>query len=75
MARGGDVSRKRDVNGKPIGHKNVNPILDSRRYKVEFYNGEVTELTTNVIADWMYDHCEENGNYMLLLDSFIDYQK
>ena len=50
MARGKVVSRKQDVDGKPIGHENANPILDSRWYEVEFDDVEVTKLTANVIT-------------------------
>ena len=61
--------------GNPIGRENAYPILDSHWYKVEFYNGEVTELTTNVIDEQMYAQCEKNGNDIFVLDSFIYYQK
>ena len=74
MARGKVVFRKRYVYGNLIGRDNANPILDSRRYKVEFDDGEVTELTANVIAERMYDQCDKNGNDMLLLYSFIEYR-
>ena len=72
MARGKVVSRKQDVDGNPIGRKNANLILDSRRYEVEFKDGEVMELTTYVIAYQMYAQCVKNRNDMLLLDSYID---
>ena len=49
--RGGVVPQRHDVNGNPILRENANPILDSRRYEVEFDNGEVTDLTTNVIME------------------------
>ena len=29
-------TRKRDADGNPIGKANVNPLLDTRLYKVEF---------------------------------------
>ena len=75
MDRGKVVSRKRDINGNPIGRKNANPIPDSRRYEVEFDYGEVTELTANVIAEQMYAQCDKNGNDLFLLNYFIDYRK
>ena len=73
--RGEVVSRKRDVDGKPIGCKNANPILVSCRYKVEFNDFEVMDLTVNVISERMYAQYDESRNDLLLLDSFIDYQK
>ena len=70
MSRGGVVSRKLDVDSNLIGRKNSNPILDSSRYEVEFDDGEITELTADVIAERIYAQCYENGNDLLLLDSF-----
>jgi len=75
LAQGKVVRRKRDVDGNPIGRENQNPILDTRRYDVEFEDGEETELTANVIAERMYAQCDGNGNDLLLLDSFVDYRK
>ena len=37
-----------------IGRAHANQILDTKAYQVEFMGGEVTELTTNVIAEPMY---------------------
>ena len=74
MARGGIVSWKQDVNDNLIGRKNANPIPNSRWYKVEFDDGEGSELTFNVIVEQMNSHSDENGNDLLLLDYFIDYR-
>ena len=43
-------SRKRDADGTVIGHANVDPRLDTRRYRVTFDDGNVSELTTNQVA-------------------------
>ena len=72
IARGEVVSRKRDVDGNPIGCENANPILDSNWYKVEFDNGEVIEFTANVIVERMYAQCDKNRNYLLIIEYFID---
>ena len=58
-----------------MGRKNANPILDSHRYKVEFDDCEVTEITANVIADHMHDKCDTNRNNLLLHGYFIDNKK
>ena len=44
-------------------------------YQVSFVGGEITELTTNVIAESMYAQCYADGNEYLLLDVLVDYQK
>ena len=75
MARGHVVARSRDANGNVMGRSHTNPILDTRTYQVEFTGGEVTELTTNVIAESMYAQCDSNGNEYLLLDALVDYLK
>jgi hypothetical protein len=75
LARGRVVSRKRDADGNPIGHANDNAILDTRRYCVEFDDGEVTELTAYVIAESMYAQCDPDGNQYVLLHSIIDYYR
>ena len=41
---------------------NTNLILDSRVYQVEFHEGKVTELTSNIIAKSMYVQCDADGN-------------
>ena len=53
MTRGHAVARSKDTNENLIGRSDTNPILDTRTYQVEFAGGEVTELTTNVIAKSM----------------------
>ena len=35
----------------------------------------MTEITSNIIVEHMYAKCDGSGNDMLLLDSFIEYQK
>ena len=75
LARGRVIERKRDSDGNPIGRANANPILDSRHYNVEFEDGEVTELTANVIAESMYAMCDENGHKVLLFDSIVDFKR
>ena len=72
MVGGAVVSWKRDFCGNLIERENANPILNSRWYGVGFDDGEAKELTDNVIAKRMYDQCDEDGNDLLLIDSFIE---
>ena len=74
LARGKVIGRKRDSKGNPIGRANDNAILDSRIYRVEFDDGDVSELTANVIAESMYASCDDDGNEYLLMDSFVDHK-
>ncbi len=75
MTKARMTSRKRDVDGNLKGTANDNPILDTREYVVTFDDGDVTDLTANLIAESMYAQCNPDGNQYVLLDSIIDYQR
>jgi hypothetical protein len=74
MSRGCVTTWKRDADGNPKGRANENPILDTREYTVIFKDGDVTELTVNLIAESMYAQCDPDGNQYVLLDSIIDHR-
>ena len=65
--------RALDVEGKPIGKPNMNPILDSRQYEVEFLNGDTEILTANTIAENLLAQVDEEGHRQMLLDEIIDH--
>ena len=81
IPRGGVASygkvkkRVTDSDGNPLGRASELPLLDSRRYVVEFDDGDEMELTANVIAERMYASIDEDGNDLLLLDAFVDYRR
>ena len=54
LARGRVTECKCDHEGNFIGRSNTNTILDSLEYEVKFEDGDVTDLTANVIAESMY---------------------
>jgi hypothetical protein len=45
------TKRMRNEEGQPIGTAHNNPLLDSRRYEIEYIDGNVEELTANIIAE------------------------
>ena len=53
LARNHVMARSRDSNENVMGRSHTSPILVMRMYQVEFTGSEVTELTTNVIAESM----------------------
>jgi hypothetical protein len=67
--------RARDDDGQFIGQANDNPLLDTRRYVVEFPDGDVTEYTANVIAESMIAQCDADGNDVKLMEAIIDHKK
>ena len=62
MAQGRVVKRTRDNDGNVIGRANMNPILDTRKYVVEFEDGEEAELATNTIAQSTSACCDPDNN-------------
>ena len=74
ITKGWVTQHKRDSNGNPIGRANDNPNLNTRDYIVEFEDGDVTELTANLIDESMYAQCDPVGTQYILLDELIDYK-
>ena len=68
------IGQKRDADGNAIGRRNKNPIIDMREYHVEFDDGEVRQLTANVIAESISDTCDDYGNMHLMIDLIVDYR-
>ncbi len=75
MTEGRVTAQKRDADGNPKGRANPNPILDTCEYTVTFDDEDVTDLTTNLIAESMYAQCDLDGSQYVLLDSLIDHQR
>ena len=63
-----------DVEGRPIGKPNDNPLLDSRRYEVEYDDGTYEILSANTIAENLIAQVDEEGHCQLLLDEIIDHR-
>jgi hypothetical protein len=69
------ISCKRDADGNTVGWAHDRPILDTWTYDVECDNGTIAELTANKIAKCMYAQCDPGGNWYVLLDCFVDFDK
>ena len=67
--------RARDEDGQFIGEANSNPLLDTRRYVVEFPDGEVTEYTANLISESMIAQCDAAGYDIKLMEAIVDHKK
>ncbi len=74
MKRGRVVAHKRAANSTPIVHANDNPILDTQVYTVQFNDGDVTDLSANLIAECMYSQHNPDGYHYSLLDTFVDFK-
>ena len=75
MMSGKARGRKQMADGSVVGKSNVNPILDTRTYEVEFPDGQTVEPAANVIAQNMYAMCDIEGNQYLLLAGIVDHRK
>jgi hypothetical protein len=75
MTRGRVTAQKGTPTATPKGRANPNPILDTHDYTVTFDDGDVTNLTANLIAESMYAQCDLDGNQYVLLDSLTDHQR
>ena len=62
-------ARDNDIN--PMGHVNLNPILDSHQYVVGFEDVTEAELTNNANAQSMYAQFEPDGNQYLMIYSIV----
>ena len=71
----GKVKRRaRDSEGNLIGIGNINPILDTRQYEVEFPSGETAQISANSIAESMITQCDSEGQQFQLLDGIVDHK-
>jgi hypothetical protein len=73
--RAGKVTgRKRELDGTVAGTENSNPMMDTRKYVVEFPDGRSDEYTANVIAQNMYAQCDAEGNQFNLMDGIVGHK-
>ena len=75
MTMGHAVAQTHDANGNVMGRCHTNPIFGTMVNQVQFAGGEVTESTTNVIAESIHAQCDTDRNEYLLLDALVNYHK
>jgi hypothetical protein len=72
----GTVRRRvKDEDGKPIGLRSSNPILDTRQYEVDFPDGSTESYSANLIAENLYSQVDEEGRQFQLMDEISDHRK
>jgi hypothetical protein len=72
--KGRVLRRKRNVNGEPIGLRNINPLLDTREYDVIFPEGAVQSYLANDIAEGIYSQADQEGHSFVMLSEIIDHE-
>jgi hypothetical protein len=75
LMRGEVLRRRRDWNGRPIGVRNSNPILDTREYEVVFPDGSSQSYAANVIAENLYSQVDEEGHSYAILQEIVDHER
>ena len=63
-----------DQDGRPIGVAADNPMLDTRKYVVQYLDGTVETLTANTIATNLFAQIDQDGHRQLLIDDIIDHK-
>ena len=63
-----------DIEGRPIGVPNKNPILDSSMYEVEYLDGTIEILPANLIAENILSQVDQEGHRQMMLDEIIDHR-
>ena len=69
------VGRHRNDEGKLVGIRHENPILNTAVYDVRFPDGAVKQYASNVIAENLYAQVDMEGHSYLMLESIIDHRK
>jgi hypothetical protein len=64
----------RDEDGMPVGRAHTNPLMDSRKYEVEYLDGHVEELTANLIAENLISQVDEEGRRQMMMTAIIDHR-
>ena len=62
-----------DENGKVMGKRSENPMLNTLMYDVEFSDGTIRPYAANVIADNIYDQVDSEGIRTKIIDAIIDH--
>ena len=64
-----------DQDGQPIGRPSNNPLLEIRRYEVEYLDGTTEVLTANIIAENLLAQVDDQGHRHLMIDEIEDHRK
>ena len=83
MRRGADGEIERatvkkraiDPDGTPIGISNKNPLLDTRKFEVEYRDGPIEIMPANIIAENIMSQVDEQGHKQMMIDEIVDHKK
>ena len=72
--QGRDTKRAKSEDGTPIGKRNKNYLLDTRKYEVQLSDGTTQEYFANVIAENMFSQTDSEGRQYLLMKEITDHK-
>jgi hypothetical protein len=81
LPRSEDVVRAKVVgqmhgrDGNPLGMRHSNPILDTRKFQVEFPDGSTVTYAANVIAKSLYSRVDKEGCHFAILHEITDHKR
>ena len=64
MQRARVLWRQQNSLGKPVGKWHSNPIFDTWMYEVEFTDGSIDVMMTNLIAENLYSQIDKEGEML-----------
>jgi hypothetical protein len=67
--------RVKDDQGRPVGLRNSNPMLDTRKYEGQFPDGSTDAFTANLIAENLYSQTDMEGKSFTILNEIIGHRK
>ena len=66
---------KLDDEGNAFVNINNNPLIATRAYEVEFYDGTTEFLTATIIVEYILVQADEEGHRQILADEIIDHRQ
>lgn len=75
LRRGQVLRQKRDHEGRPLGTRNNNPLMDTREYEVCFPDGSTESYLANAIAEGIYSQVDQEGRMFTLLSEIVDHEE
>jgi hypothetical protein len=66
--------RLMDEEGLPVGRPSLNPLLDSRKYEVDYADGYIEQLTATIIAENLIAQVDDEGRRQMMLSEIIDHR-
>ena len=66
--------RATDENDQPIGTSRTNPLIDFRRYDVQFVDGYSETLSANILAENLIAQVDQEGHRQRMLSEISDHR-